>query len=108
MIRLRTMAHVTLLAFVLSALCAGEYVSAQSLTMDYAVPAGSWNEALPLGNGRLGAMVYGGPGMERIQLNEDTLWARGGYTVDVKWRGGKVVESRTTGGSPNGYEVKEK
>ena len=43
--------------------------------MDYAAPAGVWNEALPLGNGRIGAMVFGNPASERIQLNEDTLWA---------------------------------
>ena len=35
----------------------------------------SWNEALPLGNGRLGAMVYGGAADERICLNEDSLWS---------------------------------
>ncbi len=40
---------------------------------------GSWVEALPLGNGRLGAMVFGGIVKERIQLNEDTLWAAGPY-----------------------------
>ena len=50
---------------------------ASALRMDYSAPAGSWNEALPLGNGRLGAMVFGGPAMERLQLNEDTLWAGG-------------------------------
>ena len=37
--------------------------------------ARSWNEALPLGNGRLGAMVFGGARQERICLNEDTLWS---------------------------------
>src|SRR6185369_9809785 len=36
-------------------------------------------EALPVGNGRLGAMVFGGVEHERIQLNEDTLWAGGPY-----------------------------
>ncbi len=41
----------------------------------YRQPAYSWNEALPLGNGRLGAMVYGGVESERICLNEDTLWS---------------------------------
>lgn len=41
----------------------------------YRQPASSWNEALPLGNGRLGAMVYGGIEAERISLNEDTLWS---------------------------------
>ena len=35
----------------------------------------NWNEALPLGNGRLGAMVYGGARHERVCLNEDTLWS---------------------------------
>ena len=52
-------------------------VAAIEFRMDYDAPAGNWNEALPLGNGRLGAMVFGDPGMERIQLNEDTLWAGG-------------------------------
>ncbi len=41
----------------------------------YRQPACSWNEALPLGNGRLGAMVFGGVEAERICLNEDTLWS---------------------------------
>ncbi len=40
----------------------------------YDQPAGNWNEALPIGNGRLGAMVFGGAGLERIQFNEETLW----------------------------------
>jgi alpha-L-fucosidase 2 len=41
----------------------------------YDQPASSFNEALPLGNGRLGAMVYGGTSREKLSLNEDTLWA---------------------------------
>ena len=41
----------------------------------YRQEAFNWNEALPLGNGRLGAMVYGGSCNERICLNEDTLWS---------------------------------
>ena len=41
----------------------------------YEQPAGAWVEALPIGNGRLGAMVFGGIDQERLQLNEDTLWA---------------------------------
>ena len=45
----------------------------------YDAPAIEWTEALPLGNGRLGAMVFGGPGREEFQLNEDTLWAGGPY-----------------------------
>lgn len=41
----------------------------------YDEPAQVWTEALPLGNGRLGAMVYGTPAIENIQLNEETIWA---------------------------------
>lgn len=41
----------------------------------YRQPASSWNEALPIGNGRLGAMIFGGVREERIQLNEDSIWA---------------------------------
>jgi len=41
----------------------------------YQRPADAWTEALPIGNGRLGAMVFGGTAHERIQFNEDTLWA---------------------------------
>ena len=43
----------------------------------YTQPAAAWEEALPLGNGRLGAMVYGDPVNENIQLNENTFWAGG-------------------------------
>ena len=41
----------------------------------YDVPAHAWTEALPVGNGRLGAMVFGAYPKERIQLNEDSIWA---------------------------------
>lgn len=40
-------------------------------------PAAKWEEALPIGNGRLGAMVYGQPHRERLQLNEDSVWYGG-------------------------------
>ena len=46
-----------------------------ALKLWYNQPAGKWTEALPVGNGRLGAMAFGGTTAERIQLNEDTLWA---------------------------------
>jgi alpha-L-fucosidase 2 len=41
----------------------------------YRAPAANWNEALPVGNGRLAAMVFGGVSDERLQLNEDSVWA---------------------------------
>src|SRR5687767_6579233 len=43
----------------------------------YNQPARTWNEALPVGNGRLGAMVFGKVDEELIQLNEETLWSGG-------------------------------
>jgi alpha-L-fucosidase 2 len=45
----------------------------------YDKPAARWTEALPVGNGRLSAMVFGGASQERLQLNEGTLWAGGPY-----------------------------
>jgi alpha-L-fucosidase 2 len=45
------------------------------LKLWYEQPAQKWTEALPVGNGRLGAMVFGGTDTEQVQLNEDTLWA---------------------------------
>jgi alpha-L-fucosidase 2 len=50
-----------------------------SLTLWYERPASKWVEALPVGNGRIGAMIFGDPAQERLQLNEDTLWAGGPY-----------------------------
>ena len=46
-----------------------------ALTLWYEQPAQAWTEALPIGNGRLGAMVFGGVATEHLQLNEDTLWS---------------------------------
>jgi len=56
----------------------------------YNQPAVKWEEALPVGNGRLGAMVMGLPGQEHLQLNEDSLWP-GGYD-DWGLAGGKRVD----------------
>ncbi|MEE1927213.1 glycoside hydrolase family 95 protein [Streptomyces sp. TRM 70351] len=52
------------------------------LVLWYPRPARQWLEALPVGNGRLGAMVFGGTERERLQLNEDTLWAGGPHDYD--------------------------
>nr|WP_155176768.1 glycoside hydrolase family 95 protein [Fulvivirga kasyanovii] len=41
----------------------------------YDEPAENWNAALPIGNGRIGAMIFGNPGKEKLQLNEETVWA---------------------------------
>ncbi|HZG85886.1 glycoside hydrolase family 95 protein [Paenibacillus sp.] len=50
-------------------------MSDNKLKLWYARPAERWIEALPVGNGRLGGMVFGGTRRERIQLNEETLWS---------------------------------
>src|SRR6185312_12063440 len=52
---------------------------ADPLTLWYESPASQWVEALPVGNGRIGAMIFGDPAQERLQLNEDTLWSGGPY-----------------------------
>ena len=62
--------------FVGSIAAAGE-----TMTLWYQKPAGKWVEALPLGNGRLGAMVFGSAPTERLQLNEESLWAGGPFDV---------------------------
>ena len=60
----------------------GAQVEDGRLSLWYRAPAKKWTEALPVGNGRLGAMVFGGSEREQFQLNEDTLWAGGPYIPD--------------------------
>lgn len=52
-------------------------IGQHNLTLWYKHPARNWNEALPIGNGRIGAMIFGRPQEELIQLNEQTLWSGG-------------------------------
>lgn len=61
------------LACLFSGDCAA--LAGELLTLHYLQPAQKWEEALPVGNGRLGAMVFGGVPEERIQLNEHSVWA---------------------------------
>lgn len=63
-----------LLLSILLGLNACTFAQAQTSILWYNQPSTVWEEALPVGNGRLGAMVFGIPGNERIQLNEDSLW----------------------------------
>lgn len=60
------------------------------LTLAFDRPAEAWNEALPLGNGSMGAMSYGRLREEKIELNLDTLWSGTGRSkenknTDVDW-----------------------
>ncbi len=64
-------------------------------TLWYDSPARGWNGALPLGNGRVGAMVFGGVAEERIALNEDSLWyggPRSRLNPDARANVGKIQE----------------
>jgi len=68
---------------VLLAMSAHAEPSKPDLTLHYDRPAAAWTEALPVGNGRLGAMVFGRPGDELLQLNEATLWSGGPVDKDL-------------------------
>jgi alpha-L-fucosidase 2 len=66
----------------------------EPLSLWYREPARAWVEALPIGNGRLGAMIFGGVNQERLQLNEDTLWAGGPYDPVNLEAAGALPEAR--------------
>ena len=59
------------------------------MKLQYDKPASVWTEGLPIGNGRLGGMIFGGVEQEKISLNEDTLWS--GYPTDGNNPGAKEV-----------------
>lgn len=67
---------ILILIVIIDVLCAG----GQELRLQYHCPASKWVEALPVGNSRLGGMVFGNPSRECIQLNEETIWAGGPYS----------------------------
>ncbi|EGK02421.1 glycoside hydrolase family 95 protein [Dysgonomonas gadei] len=69
-------------------------LSAQDLKLWYNTPAKIWEEALPLGNSRLGVMVYGIPEKEELQLNEETIWGGGPYRNDNPKALGALPEAR--------------
>jgi len=62
------------------------------LKLWYSKPASVWNEALPLGNGRLGVMAFGDPVNEKLQLNESTFWS-GGPSENNNPDGPLVIDS---------------
>ncbi|MBN2213489.1 MAG: glycoside hydrolase family 95 protein [Bacteroidales bacterium] len=55
--------------------CSSKQEEDNFLKLWYDKPAETWNEALPIGNGRIGAMISGDPSAEHLQLNEETVWA---------------------------------
>src|SRR4051812_28212690 len=66
----------------------------KTLCLWYAQPAQKWEEALPIGSGRLGAMVFGETAEERIQFNEDTLWTGKPHDYVRDGAGNQLAEIR--------------
>jgi alpha-L-fucosidase 2 len=75
---------VLLALWMIAAVTRAEPVSADpAATLWYLQPARHWVEALPIGNGRMGGMIFGEPAVERIQFNEQTLWLGSERTKDM-------------------------
>ncbi len=86
-----------ILLFIASLLCAVNVSFAAdtaATTLWYSQPAQKWIEALPIGNGRMGAMVFGGIFDERIQFNEDTLWKGSPHDYVREGAGAQLPEIR--------------
>ncbi len=64
------------------AVCGGAAAEENAMKLWYQQPADWWTQAMPVGNGRLGAMIFGGVAAERIQLNEQSLWSGGPQDAD--------------------------
>ena len=85
--------RLTVAVFVLVSSIAAEATS-NDLKLWYSQPATKWTEALPIGNGRMGAMVFGGTASERIQFNEDTLWRGKPHDYVREGAGDQLAEIR--------------
>lgn len=109
---IRSLVHGGVAALLLSCCAVGAAAAAPDLTLRYDRPArdderGWETEALPIGNGRIGAMVFGGPGRERLQFNDITLWTGddrtigafqpfGDLTVELPGHAGGATDYRRT------------
>ncbi len=81
-----------IVAFCFIILCKFSFAQNNNLVLWYNTPAKDWNEALPIGNGRLGAMIFGRPETELIQLNEQTLWTGGPANLNPNPEAPKYLE----------------
>lgn len=75
MINMKTKIQIIIFIFFLLFMEYSAFAKQQPMKLWYDKPAIDWNQALPLGNGRLGVMVFGNPSVEHLQLNEETIWA---------------------------------
>jgi alpha-L-fucosidase 2 len=73
---------VVFLVLLLSSQIVRAQTTPSNLTIWFNKPATDWNDALPVGNGKLGAMIFGGPETERLELNESSVW-----TGEERWDG---------------------
>ncbi len=120
---MRRWTYVTLFGLILLSGPSGQGAPAagdSTTRLFYTHPADRWENALPVGNGRLGAMVFGKTDEEQIQINEDTYWSGGPYSTTVKGGAkalpeirklifdGKLIEAhRLFGKNLMGYPVEQ-
>ncbi len=97
------------LSFIIFFVATTPVLAQKDLKLWYKQPAKVWTEAMPLGNGRLGAMVYGGINEELIHLNEETLWSGGPANLnpnpDAPKYLSQVREALFNGEYAKGYEL---
>ncbi len=91
--------------------CGPQRRSGREYVMWYDKPAAEWTEALPVGNGRLGGMLFGNPSVERLQVNEESLW--GGINIPNNNPGAlenlpQIRKLILEGKIPEAYELAEK
>jgi alpha-L-fucosidase 2 len=108
--RAGTAAIVTLILLVTDG-CGSNDRQSRRLILWYNMPAKEWTEALPVGNGRLGGMIFGNPSRERLQVNEESLW--GGMSISNNNPGAlanlpRIRELILDGEIPEAYDLAEK
>ena len=77
-------------------LCGAAEPTDRDMVLWYRQPAGQWLQAMPLGNGMIGAMVFGGVPQERIALNESSFWSGRPHNYDDQSRCSNGRQAKTT------------
>lgn len=91
--KLQSITFLYLLFFIVFTIFPAKAQYAENI-LRYRAPGSNWFEGLPLGNGRLGAMLYGEPINQTVQLNEQTIWAGGPYRNDNTLMAGSLEQIR--------------